>query len=82
MSEIVKLQEQDLRVSLFAPLERNTPIVEVLYGDKILLDLSFSDDDPKGDIFILFHVEISGVSLQRDSLQKLLQNGTMRLTEV
>ncbi len=81
MSEILHLQEDDLRISLFAPLERDTPLVEILYGEKILVDLSFRDDESDGDVVVLFHDEIAGVSLSMKLVQEMLMKACQRLAE-
>ncbi|MCP4170695.1 MAG: hypothetical protein GY758_07990 [Fuerstiella sp.] len=81
MSELIHLKEGDLRVSLFAPLERETPLVEILYGDKVLADLSFRDDDSTGEVLVLFHDEITGVSMSQTLLEQVLLKGHQRLVE-
>ncbi len=66
---------------MFAPLERETPLVEILYGDKVLADLSFRDDDSTGEVLVLFHDEITGVSMSQTLLEQVLLKGHQRLVE-
>jgi len=71
----------DLRVSLFAPIDRETPIVEVLLDEEPLFDLSYQDDDPGSDVVVLFHDKASGIVLPNSDLSKIIEKGICRLRE-
>jgi hypothetical protein len=70
-----------VKFSLFAPIERETPIVEVLFKDKIILDFSFIEDSTNNDVEILFHNDISRCKLKSNLIIEIIEKGIERLKE-
>lgn len=76
-----RMQKEKLRLSMFAPIDRETPIIEVLFEHKVLLDLSYKNDDPSKEIEVLFHDDIAGACFGVSKLIDLVEEGKKRLLE-
>lgn len=68
-----------LHVSLFAPIDRETPIVEILYNGKVMLDLSYEDDCAGNNVNVLFHNDITEMVIDSDILTKVIAKARARL---
>jgi len=70
---------EDLRLSLFAPIDEEYPIVEVLHKDDVLFDLSIDTSDPSS-INILIHQAGKGVLYNLGIFEKILEKAKEKLT--
>ena len=52
-----------LRLGMCAPVERDTPIVEILDRHTVIADLSCMDDDPSKPFVVLFHDAVAGAQI-------------------
>lgn len=69
----------DLKFSHFAPIVRETPIIEVLFNKKIILDFSFKNDNPNEEIEIFFHDDSSDCTINYDLLIEIIRKGVEKL---
>lgn len=68
----------NIKLSVFAPIEKEYPIVEVLYKEKILLDLSVDDQNPQ-IIKIFFHEGSSGIQFNNEVFLEVLAKAKEKL---
>ncbi|WP_420421679.1 hypothetical protein [Simkania sp.] len=76
MNEIKNIE--DLKFSLFAPIDEEYPIVEVLYKDEVLLDLSIDANNPPS-INILMHHGSKGILYNFEIFEKILAKAKEKL---
>ena len=76
MNEIKKIE--DLTLSLFAPIDQEYPIVEILYNGEVILDLSIDENDPPS-IKILIHHGCNGISCSFKIFEKILEKAKEKL---
>lgn len=63
------MSDQSLRWRKFSPLDRDSPIFELLAGDVVILDVAIRDP---GSFEIAFHSGASGRILDIDDFEKML----------
>lgn len=71
MRKIAKISK--LKFVTFAHIERETPIVEVLYRGKIVFDVSFKNDNASNAIEILFSKDIDGLIFDYEMLNQIIE---------
>jgi hypothetical protein len=81
MNDISRLGEENIRIGRCTPGDRETPIIEIRNGDEVIFDLSFKDDDPRGEVEILFHHKIGGCILRLSKTRELIESAACRLHE-
>jgi hypothetical protein len=79
MHEIKNIE--DLKFSLFAPIDEEYPIVEVLYKNQILLDLSIDTKDTNNppSINVLVHHGSNGILYNFEIFEKILAKAKEKL---
>jgi len=68
-----------LRIGMCAPIERETPIVEILDGQNVVADLSCMDDDPSKPFVVLFHDAVAGVQISVATFMEALAEANAKL---
>jgi len=62
-----------------APIDCETPIVEILDGQTVIADLSCTDDDPDGSFVLLFHDAIGGIQIGVTTFMEALAEAHAKL---
>ncbi len=68
-----------LRIGMCAPIERETPIVEILNGQTVIADLSCTDDDPGGPFVLLFHEAVGGIQIDVTTFMEAVAEAQAKL---
>lgn len=80
MNSIFSIESIDvLKFSHFAPIDRETPIIEISLGGKILIDFSYRNDDSNQEVEILFHDDFSGCKIKKELLNEIIESGIRKL---
>lgn len=70
---------EDVRIGGFAPVDYETPFVEVEYKGSIIFDLSFDGDSAGGDILVMFHDDIVAVVVTDRVLGDIINSAKKKL---
>jgi hypothetical protein len=62
-----------------APIERETPIVEILVGQTVIADLFCRDDDPGRPFVLLFHDAVGGIQIDVTTFMQVVAEAQARL---
>ena len=63
----------DYRLRKFSPIDRDTPIFEVIYEDKIVLDISKNEDN--GSYEVMFYADAANKSITVELLNEIIEKG-------
>jgi hypothetical protein len=64
---------EKVRYRKFFPIDRDSPIFEVLSSEEIILDIS--KDDGSGEFEVMFHKDACNKYLSADLLIEIVENG-------
>ena len=70
---------EKVRFRKFSPIDRDSPIFEVLSHEEIIFDISKGDES--GEFELMFHKDISNKYMSVDLLIKILENGKKLITK-
>jgi len=70
---------EKVRYRKFSPIDRDSPIFEVLSNEEIILDIS--KDDESGELEVMFHKDACNKYLSVDLLTEIVENGKKLITD-
>jgi hypothetical protein len=68
-----------LRIGMCGPVNRETPIVEILDGQTVIADLSCLDDDPRKPFLLLLHDAAGEIQIGVDTFMDAMAEANAKL---